>query len=140
MITSTVQVHDSFGEINVAIDRKTVRGLNDAARAAADVAEQKSGNIAEWNVIPAHGTANGFASGIKASNPLPNVFDKGSLGKRTARLKDPRRKEDWRVVRKGSNPYTAHRRDVAGKGVAARNIRNPARTAGRKILNASVAR
>lgn len=140
MITSTVKVHDGFGEINAAMDAKIVAGLNAAAHTAAQIAEEKAGNVSKFDVITAHGTANGFASGIRASSRLVNVFNKGSLGKRVAALKPPARRKDFWTVKRGENPYTAHRLDTTGKGVAARDIFNPARTAGRKILNAVVGR
>lgn len=138
MITSTVVVHDRGNTINQLLDRKIVRALNAAAVAAANVANEKSGNVGDWAVVPAHGTFNGYESGIRADSPLWHVFDKGSLGKRTARLKQNRRKAEWRVVRRGANPYVAHRRDIQGKGVDARHISNPARTAGRKALKAAL--
>ncbi len=139
MIRSRVVIHDRLGEVDEILDRKIVRALNAAATDASAVANEKSGNVGKWAPIRAHGTENGFASGIRADTPLWRVYDKGSLGKRTARLKDSRRKPEWPVSR-GSNPYVAHRRSTTTGGVAARNIINPARTAGRKTLFAAVRR
>lgn len=139
MISSTINVHENIGAIDAAIDRITKRALNAAAHAAAAAANQKTGNVADWTTVPARGTSNGFASGIKADTPIWRVYDKGSLGKRTAKLKKDRRKPEWQVNR-GANPYTAHRRSTTTGGVAARNISNPARTAGRKALKAALHR
>lgn len=138
MISSTITVFENLDGVNDAVDALTKRALDAAARAGAQAAEEKTGNVGDWRVLPARGTYNGFASGIKADTPLWRVFDKGSLGKRTARLKDSRRKPEWQVNR-GTNPYVAHRRSSDG-GVAARNISNPARTAGRKALKAALTR
>lgn len=146
MITSTVKVLDDFGRIDEMIDRKTVAALNDAAHAAAGVAEEKahteSGKeISTFDVIPAHGTGNGFASGIKGRNPLWRIYDKGTLGKRTAALKGRnRRKDTWTVKRAGSEYEARRRSDTSGKGISARNISNAARTAGRKALTAALRR
>ncbi len=140
MITSRVVVHDQAGKIDEHLDRKIVRALNAAASTAAQVANEKSGNVSDWTPVRAHGTENGFASGISSDSPLYRVFDKGSLGQRTARLKDSRRKPDWEVVQRGANPYTAHRRSTSSGGVRPRNIINPARTAGRKALFAHISR
>jgi hypothetical protein len=139
MITSSINVHENFGAVDAAVDEITKRALNAAAAAGSAAAEQQAGNVADWKAIPAHGTATGFASGIKADTPLWRVYDKGSLGKRTARLKQDRRKPEWQVNR-GTNPYTARRRSTSTGGVAGRNISNPARTAGRKALKAALTR
>lgn len=135
MITSRVSAIDDFGRVIDEVERRSTRALNDAARAAAQTFEERAAGIpgSEITVIPAHGTHNGFAAGIRARGPLWRIFDKGSLGKRTARLKRNRRKDSW-TVKRGDGEHTADRRDVDGKGIAARNISNPARTAGRKAL------
>lgn len=135
MITSSVTIHDGFGELGEMIDRASVAALNEAAAAGRAVAEQHSaGTGTDWAVVPAHGSFNGFVSGLRANNPIWRVFNKGSLGKRTAALKEPGRRKDYWTVSRGSNPYTAVRHDVSGKGVSAKNISNPARTVGRRIL------
>jgi hypothetical protein len=147
VITSTVKTHDQLGRIDELLDRKTTSALNTAARAAAAVADERAHTeagkqISTFQVIPAHGTANGFASGIKGRNPLWRVYDKGTLGKRRAQLKGRnRRKTSWTVKRNGSE-YEAHRNPDAlnGKGISARNISNAARTAGRKALITSLRR
>ena len=145
MITSTVQAHDQFGRVDAILDQELVRSLNIAARAAAAVAEERARTangkqISTFQTIAAHGTANGYASGVKGRNPLWRVYDKGTLGKRSAGLKGRnRRKGTWTVNRRGSE-YQAHRRDTAGKGIAGLNISNAARTAGRKTLIAAIRR
>lgn len=137
MIGSSVRIRDDFGELTAAVDRQTIDALNAAAAAGRAVAQERSagtGSDTEWTIIPAHATHEGFAAGIRARTPTWRIFNKGSLGKRTAALKQPgRRKEFWEVKR-GANVYTANRGDVTDKGVAAKNISNPARTAGRRTL------
>ena len=115
-------------------------------KAAAAVANEKAHTeagkeISTFQTIPAHGTANGFASGIKGRNPLWRIYDKGTLGKRTAALKGRNRRKDTWTVKRGGSEYEARRRsDTSGKGISARNISNAARTAGRKALTAALRR
>lgn len=134
MIKSTIHTFDTLPHLTEKMLEKTRVALDHAAEAGKEVAEQRAEGISTFTAIPAHPVAEGLAAGIRGSNPLFRIFDKGSLGKRTARLKRPNlRKESWKVGRKGS-AYEAHRRDVEGKGISARQITNPARTAGRKAL------
>lgn len=140
MITARVNVFADFPAITAELEARTVRACDEAAVAGRSVAEAQAEGISDVLIVATHPTADGFRSGIKFTKHQWLVFDKGSLGKRTARLKRPNsRKESWRV-RRGTNPYTAHRRDVTGKGIAARNISNPARAAGRKALIAGIHR
>lgn len=134
MIRSEIKVFDEFDRVTDFVKLKTRAGLDHAAREGKSVADAQQGSIASrgpFKTIPAHGTESGFASGIKG-NPLVRIFDKGTLGKRRAQPKRPR-KDTWQVTRKGTT-YTAHRGETAGKGIAARNILSPARLAGRKAL------
>lgn len=140
MITSRVSAIDGFGKLIADVERRATRGLNDAAHvAAATFAERASGIPgSDPVVIPAQGIHDGFRSGIRARGPLWRVFDKGSLGKRTSQLKRPgQRKQTW-TVRRGGTEYQAHRHDTDGKGIRARDISNPARAAGRRILIRSI--
>lgn len=141
MITSSVKVLDQgVGALQSEIDRRTVTALNAAAREGARVANERAKTtngkqIGVFQVIPASGSWDGFSSGIKSYNPLWRIYDKGTLGKRTAALKKPRRKTSWQVTRaKDSAPYEAHRGDVDGKGIGPSHISNRARTAGRRTL------
>lgn len=142
MTTARVNVVDRFGEITIELERIAVAALDDAAeeaRTVADAAANHSKPIAHFTVIPAHNIGTGYRSGVKAG-PLTHIFDHGSLGKRDAPLKRGRAKPSWEVKR-GSNPYTAHRHDdLTGKGVAPRGILAAARKAGRLILIARLTR
>lgn len=135
MITSRVNLTDRFDEITLAIEGRTVTALNEAAAEAMTVAEAAANTpkpIAHFSVVPAHNVGTGYASGVKAG-PLTRIFEKGSLGQHTGRLKRGRRPA-WEVNR-GANPYTAHRHDdLAGKGVAPRHALTKGRAAGRKLL------
>lgn len=133
MITSTVRSFDYFAEFTDEIEARTLAALEEAAGAARSVADERAQGISTFSVVEPHRVAEGWASGISGANKKWRIFDKGSLGKRTAKLKRDRRKDSWPVSRRGST-YEAHRRDVTGKGIAARNISNPARLAGRKKL------
>jgi hypothetical protein len=133
MITSTIRTFDHFPQLTAEIEARTVRALDHAASAGAAVANAAGERISTFIVVPAHPTGQGFASGIRARNPLWRIFDKGSLGKRHARLKKDRRMDEW-MVNRGGSPYTASRGDTTGKGVEPRNISTPARTAGRRAL------
>jgi hypothetical protein len=140
MITSTVKTFERFPELTAAIEALTLRALDAAAHAGQAVADDRASGITTFSIVPAQRSLEGFSAGIRAHNSIWRVFDKGSLGKRTARLKRPGlRKTDWNVERRGS-VYTAHRGDVSGKGVDARTISNPARTAGRHALLAALTR
>lgn len=141
MIKATVNVKADFGRVNDEIRRRSLQGLADAAREGERVAQVQAGNVTTFFTLHPTGTADGFHSGIKAKNRLVNVFDKGSLGKRTAPLKFPgRRKTTWPVQRKRANPYTAQRGDTTNEGVAPRNILTTARAAGRRALRSALTR
>lgn len=138
-ITARINLVEHFDLVDEAVERKSIEALNAAAVAGAAVFNQRTqlpGH--EATVIPAHGTGTGYASGIKAKDPLWRIFDKGSLGKRSGELKGrDRRRPEW-TVKQRSRTYTARRHEEAltspDKGVAARQIANAARTAGRKAL------
>lgn len=141
MITSSVKVLDQgVGALQAEIDRRTVTALNAAAREGARVANERAKTtngkqVGMFQVIPAAGSWDGFSAGIKSYNPLWRIYDKGTLGKRTAALKKPRRKTTWEVKRaKDAAAYQAQRGDVGGKGIDPAHISNAARTAGRKTL------
>ena len=138
MITSRIRTFETFPQLTAHVEELTMRALAQAAEAGKAAADERAQGITEFSVVVPRRTADGFASGIRARNPIWRVFDKGSLGKRTARLKRPNlRKDSWKVSRRGST-YEAHRGDTAGEGVAPRTISNPARTAGRRALLAAI--
>lgn len=141
MIRSHIDLTDRMGEITIELERRTVVALNEAAIEAARVADAAANTpkpIAHFAAVPAVNVGDGYASAVRTT-PLTRIFDHGSLGKRNARLKEDRREPEWEVKR-GSNPYTAHRGDIEGKGIAPRNILNAARRAGRRILIDRLAR
>lgn len=133
--TSRIDVRDHFSEITAEVRRRTVAALNAATVAgalAADRAANSPKPIARFATVPARPAEDGFVAGVKAG-PLVRIFDKGSLGKHRGALKRPRTKASWKVNR-GSNPFVAHRGDIAGEGVAPRRILNQGRKAGREAL------
>jgi hypothetical protein len=146
MIKSTVDLRDNFGNVTQLMRRKSLQALEEAAEEGQRTAERQAVTAAGrrvstfFTIHPHADGRDGFVSGIKHKNPLANIFDKGSLGKRTARLKNPgRRKTDW-PVKRGANPYVAHRGDTTGEGVAPLSIYTKARAAGRRALLAALAR
>lgn len=137
MIRSTVNAFPHFGELAAKIERRSIQALEQAAHAGAQAANQQASGITDFHVTTVDRDFAGYTVGIRAKNPIWRVFDKGSLGNRVARLKRERRKDSWQVTRKGTT-YTAHRRSTDTGGVKARNISNPARTAGRRALLAAI--
>jgi hypothetical protein len=96
MTTARINVLDRFDEMTLELERRTVVALDAAAAEAAAVAEKQANEpkpIAHFSVVPAHNIGTGYASGVKAG-PLTHIFDKGSLGKRTAKLKRGSRQAD----------------------------------------------
>lgn len=136
MIRSTIHLTERFDLITLELEKTAVVALDLAAAEAMAVAEQAANSpkpIAHFSVIPARNVGDGYESGVKAG-PLVRIFEKGSLGKRTGKLKRGAGKPEWEVNR-GANPYTAHRHDdLSGKGVSARHPFQLARKAGRTLL------
>lgn len=146
MIRSTIDVRDNFGHVSELMRRKSLQALQEAAAAGQRTAERQAvtgagHRVSTFFTIHPHADGQGgFVAGIKHKNPLANIFDKGSLGKRTARLKNPgRRKSQW-PVKRGANPYVARRGDTTGEGVAPLSIYTTARAAGRRALLAALRR
>lgn len=125
-----------FDRLEQKLRQEAPRRVYQAASAASRVANAQGGNTAGFRPGRVRGTHEGFECGI-AGRYISVIFNKGSLGKRRGALKRNRRKESWTVHRRGSE-YEAHRNPEtltdSSKGVAARNILNPARQAGRRIL------
>lgn len=146
-ITSRITVHDYFNRVTEEVERKTLAALNTAAAAGAAEANRRVsvlGDTHKFNVVAAHGSFDGFASGIKGATPLWRAYDRGSLGKRSAPLKGRnRRKPEWPVHQRHRS-YIAHRHEEAltspDKGLGTLDISNPARTVGRKALRLRISR
>lgn len=139
MINAHVTFEDHFDRLDAEIEHRVLSALNVGAEAMAVVASGHATGITTFSVLPARRTLSGWASAVQAKNPIWRVFDKGSLGMRHVQLKRNRRKEEWKVTRKGTT-YTAHRRSTTTGGVKARNISNPAKLAGLKALVAALGR
>ena len=143
MIRSSVKVFQRFPEITARVEQACREGLDAAAAEAAAVAQAGASIQLELEEIPAHGDVDGYSAGIKSrrktanpgrTTPIAIFFDKGTLGKRRGRLKQPGRREDQWPVKRGAG-YTAHRSgDLEGKGVEAERFFLKARTAGRAKL------
>jgi hypothetical protein len=136
-VKSTIRTFDHFPILTAEIEQRTRVALAAAAEVGMEVANEKAvtangRRISSFRIVPVHESVEGYASGIRANNPLYRIFNKGSLGKHRGKLKRSG-KDSWDVNRRGS-VYTAHRGDVADKGISARDITNPARAAGRKAL------
>jgi hypothetical protein len=148
VIRSSVKVFQRFPQITERVELAAREGLDEAAAEAAAVAQGGASIDLELEIIPAHGNVVGYSAGIKArkqtrtegrTTPIAPFFDQGTLGKRTKRLKRPR-KASWPVQR-GSGSYTAHRAgDLADKGIAPERFFGRARRAGRLKLLARIAR
>ncbi len=125
-----------FDRLEQRLQQDAPRRVFQAASAAASVANDRGGNTAGFRPGRVRGTHEGFECGI-AGKFISVIFNKGSLGKRRGALKRDRRKESWTVDRRGTE-YEAKRNPAtlsdASKGVAPRNMLNPARLAGRRIL------
>ena len=148
MITSQVKVFQRFPQVTRDVETAAKEGLEAAAVEAAAVAQAGASIDLEIEVVPVHGDISGYSAGIKArrtssrgrrggtaeenTTPIAWFFDRGTLGNRKRRLKRPR-KESWTVTRGGAT-YTAHRRDIAGKGIQPERFFGKARTAGRRKL------
>lgn len=149
MIRSTVKVFQRFPEITERVEQACREGLDAAATEAAGVAQVSASINLELDVLPAHGDVVGYSAGIKSrrktsnpgrTTPIALFFDKGTLGKRRGRLKQPGRREESWTVRRGSSQYIARRAgDLEGKGVDAERFFVKARTAGRRKLLARLA-
>lgn len=148
MIRSQIKVFQRFPEITKRVEEACKEGLDLAAAEAAAVAQASASIDLKLEVMPAEGTVDGYSAGIKSrrtsskgrrggtadqnETPIAWMFDRGTLGKRTKKLKQPR-KESWPVTRKGTS-HVAHRHDVTGKGIDAEHFFGKGRTAGRRKL------
>ena len=145
MIQTKVSLDDHFQVVTAAVRRKSLQALEDAAQAGArdatEHARTEAGHtVSTFRVVHPRADGTGYVSGIKANNRLLNIFDKGSLGKRTAPLKQAGRRKPFWQVNRGTNPYTARRGDTAGEGIAPLNVKTRARAAGRRALIAALRR
>jgi hypothetical protein len=142
MIRSRLVVRDSFGRLNELLEQKAIAGLNAAAQTASRVAQEDASIDLELETIPAHPSEAAYSAGITSrkrsrsdGSKLATYFDKGTLGKRRAKLgARSKRKDSWKVNRGGAG-YVAHRHELdPEKGIAAENFFAKARTAGRRAL------
>lgn len=145
MIRATVQLEDHFAVVDETVKRRSLQALENAAQAGAREATERARTeaghtISTFRVVHPRADGSGYVSGIKANNRLLNIFDKGSLGKRTARLKNPGRRKPFWDVNRGANPYVAHRGETEGEGIAPLRITTRARAAGRRALLAALRR
>lgn len=137
-----VPAQEGFAKLTEQLEARVVEGLDAAAEEAAVVAQAGASINLEVETIPAHGTADGYAAGIKArkqssnkgqTTPIAEFFDAGTLGKRRRKLKG-RRKESWQVRRRGGT-YTAERGAITAEmGIKPQRFFVKARKAGRARL------
>lgn len=139
MINAHIDFEDHFDRLDARIEARVLAALDEGARAMAAKANQQAQGKFHFSVIPGRRTLSGWAAAISADNKKWRIFDKGSLGERHVRLKRDRRKEAWKVSRRGSE-YTAHRQHLDTGGVQPLNISNPAKLAGLKALIAALGR
>jgi hypothetical protein len=148
VIRSQVKLFEQFGKVTEQVERLAVEGLNAAAREAAQVAQTHASFDLELEVIPAHDDVDGYSAGIKSRKQgrssavlIAGFFDKGTLGKRTAKLgARSRRKESWEVKR-DTGGYTAKRHEITAEmGVEAQHFFGKARAAGRRAMLARIRR
>lgn len=95
MISSQIQVTDRFPEITLEVEQLAVRALDAAAQTAAQTARQvasrrrKTGRMSDFEAIPAAGSEDGYASGIR--NDPGAWYDRfqnyGTAGNRRRKLK-----------------------------------------------------
>lgn len=146
MIRSTLKVFEFFPQITARVEQAAVEGLNAAASEAAQVAQANASIDLQLQVQPAHGDVEGYSAGIVSrrqtsaagkTTPIARFFDKGTLGKHRGTLKRPR-KSSWTETSPAGNPYTAHRGDIAGKGIDPEAFFGKARAAGRRKLLARI--
>lgn len=144
MIRATVKVFEDFPRVTEQVERAAVHGLEAAVEVAAAVAQENASIDLELELVRPHGDVEGYSAGIKSKAkgradgaPIARFFDKGTLGKHKGQLKRPRR-PSWTAHSRNGTPYTAHRGDVAGKGIEAEGFFGKARAAGRRALKARI--
>lgn len=145
MIRATVHPsQEGFDRLTAQLEAKIRIGLDEAAVAAAQVAQEGASIDLELQVVHVHGTEDGYSSGIRAEKKgsrgtrIAGFFDQGTLGNRRKKPKRPGR-GSWTVNREGA-PYTAQRHDVAGKGIKPERFFGKARVAGRAALRSAIHR
>ena len=95
MLRANIQGFQQFDRITDEVERIVVRELDEAAKVGADEARKvastrsKSGLMADFKPIRAHGTADGYAAGF--ANDQDAFYDRfqndGTLGSRTRQVK-----------------------------------------------------
>ena len=145
MIRATVRPsHEGFARLTEELEARIVLGLEEAAAVAAEVAQANTTIDLKARILHAHGVEDGYSSGIKTDatgtrgTRIAEFFDQGTLGRRKKPTKRPG-KSSWTVRRRGG-AHTAHRHDVAGKGIKPQRFFGKARAAGRAALLAAIHR
>lgn len=145
MIRSTIKVFEAFPQITAAVEDRAKAGLEAASVEAAAVAQENASIDLKLEVIPVHGTEDGYAAGIKSrrtgtsdagdTTPIARFFDAGTLGKRKRKLSPKtRRRKTWSVTRGGSS-YGAERHAITPEmGIKAEHFFGKGRAAGRRVL------
>lgn len=139
MFRSQITIHDNLAGVTAHVEELARRATLAAAEAAAAAAQAGSSIDLQLELISPHPDFEGFVAGIRSRKKgrastveIARFFDGGTLGGRKRALKRPRR-ESW-TVKRSSGPYTAHRHDVAGKGIPAERFFLKARVAGRRAM------
>lgn len=139
MLRANFNGFERFNEVSDDIDRLCIAALDEAAAAAASVADANAFIPLELDVQPAEGTIDGFSSGIRSRKTgkrgirLAPIYDEGTLSLHHGKLRQQRRKS-WTVNRKGST-YTANRHKLGPvSGIEPQRFLPAARAAGKRVL------
>ena len=137
MIRAQVRVIDTFPQVTDAVEDLAQRGLDRAAAVAARVAEDGARpglkQHARMEVVRTHGTADGYAAGIRSTargskgQRIAHFHDKGTFGSYRGRNTPRRRGRAAKV--QDTNPDTGER-----TGITALGFFGAARREGRREL------
>jgi hypothetical protein len=124
VITGTVTVSDHFPEVTEEIERLAIQGLNRAAEVGAREAERLAApglkQHARMDVIRAHGTPDGYATGFRSSakgargQDIAVFHDKGTYGNYRGRSTPRRRGRAQKVA--DVNPETGEKSGIVALG------------------------
>lgn len=95
MIKAEIKVFDQFPEITAEVDRLAQAGVRAAAEAGAKVAasiaseRSASGEMANMEIVAAHGYEAGFQAGFRSRAWYAWFQDRGTLGRRRPKPKQP---------------------------------------------------
>ena len=143
MITSTVNVVERFADVTEAVERAAIAALDEAASVGARAAEREAApglkQQARMEVIRAHGTPDGYASGFRSTakgsrgQDIARFHDLGTYGSYVGR-NTPRRRGRAQQIQ-NVNPETG---EVTG--IKALRFFGTGRREGRRALNAVIQR